>query len=140
MRAALIPAPFRLCTNRRASLSSVPSPFPDIPPIAARLSPVTPPPNPTRPGAIMAAPRPVPVPLPLEPPRVPAMLVQGSKFIRWDEVRRDPGGTPKCPKGSQNAPKWPQSGPKLTQNAPKCLEMAPKWPRTDHSCHKVALS
>ncbi|XP_015706410.1 1-phosphatidylinositol 4,5-bisphosphate phosphodiesterase beta-3-like [Coturnix japonica] len=33
----------------------------------------------------MAAPRPVPVPLPLEPPQVPAMLVQGSKFIRWEE-------------------------------------------------------
>ncbi|XP_074915604.1 1-phosphatidylinositol 4,5-bisphosphate phosphodiesterase beta-3 isoform X3 [Buteo buteo] len=49
----------------------------------------------------MAAPRPVLAPLPLEPPRVPEMLVRGSKFIRWDEepatrtlvtLRVDPDG------------------------------------------------
>ncbi|XP_068854245.1 1-phosphatidylinositol 4,5-bisphosphate phosphodiesterase beta-3 [Aphelocoma coerulescens] len=39
-------------------------------------------------------PLPVPLPaaLPLEPPRVPEMLVQGSKFIRWDE--EPPSRTP----------------------------------------------
>ncbi|XP_075345633.1 1-phosphatidylinositol 4,5-bisphosphate phosphodiesterase beta-3-like [Mycteria americana] len=49
----------------------------------------------------MAAPRPALAPLPLEPPRVPEMLVRGSKFIRWDEepatrtlvtLRVDPDG------------------------------------------------
>ncbi|GAB0201986.1 1-phosphatidylinositol 4,5-bisphosphate phosphodiesterase beta-1 [Grus japonensis] len=49
----------------------------------------------------MAAPRPVLAPLPLEPPRVPEMMVRGSKFIRWDEepatrtlvtLRVDPDG------------------------------------------------
>ncbi|KAM9510798.1 1-phosphatidylinositol 4,5-bisphosphate phosphodiesterase beta-3-like [Guaruba guarouba] len=49
----------------------------------------------------MAAPRPALAPLPLEPPRVPDMLMRGSKFIRWDEepatrtlvtLRVDPDG------------------------------------------------
>ncbi|KAM8986027.1 LOW QUALITY PROTEIN: 1-phosphatidylinositol 4,5-bisphosphate phosphodiesterase beta-3-like [Ara ararauna] len=49
----------------------------------------------------MAAPRPALAPLPLEPPRVPEMLMRGSKFIRWDEepatrtlvtLRVDPDG------------------------------------------------
>ncbi|XP_033927743.1 LOW QUALITY PROTEIN: 1-phosphatidylinositol 4,5-bisphosphate phosphodiesterase beta-3 [Melopsittacus undulatus] len=49
----------------------------------------------------MAAPRPGLAPLPLEPPRVPEMLVRGSKFIRWEEepatrtlvtLRVDPDG------------------------------------------------
>ena len=70
----------------------------------------------------MAAPRPVPVPLPLEPPRVPAMLVQGSKFIRWDEVRRDPGGTPTAP----NGPKMPSNGPKVALKSPKLPQNGPK--------------
>ncbi|XP_064359940.1 1-phosphatidylinositol 4,5-bisphosphate phosphodiesterase beta-3-like [Dromaius novaehollandiae] len=49
----------------------------------------------------MAAPRPALGALPPEPPRVPETLVQGSKFIRWDEepatrtlvtLRVDPDG------------------------------------------------
>ncbi|XP_059347480.1 LOW QUALITY PROTEIN: 1-phosphatidylinositol 4,5-bisphosphate phosphodiesterase beta-3-like [Ammospiza nelsoni] len=51
-------------------------------------------PGPAPGSAPAPAPVPVPVPsaLPLEPPRVPELLVRGSKFIRWEE--EPPSHTP----------------------------------------------
>lgn len=75
----------------------------------------------------MAAPRPPLAALPLEPPRVPEMLVRGSKFIRWDEVsgNRDPRlGIPPAtppPGPPAHAPRLPpprQAPPRASSPSP----------------------
>ena len=132
------PAPFSLSTNRRASLSSGPSPFPTLPPIAARLSPVAPPPLPLPPRCSHGGAAPGPGSAPVGAAAGPRHVGAGQQIHPLGRGEAGPRGDPDSPERPQNALKWPQSGLKVTQTAPKWPQTAPKWPQSGPKCPQMA--